>query len=493
MYRVLIIDDEKFIRKSIRNRMDWEAFGITEIAEAGNGEEALALMDSFQPQIVLVDIRMPKMDGLGFIKEAKKKHPAVDYVIMSAYSDFSYARTAISLGVEAYLLKPINKKELEELLQKLLHKIHEKELSSMNRSVKTDEVEQLGILKYDYVTALAFYSAQEDTGEKLAVILQDQIREYQDCCAYFLRNCSRSTCYVFLINAKEDSRKITGMCAEYILDAMGNLELKAAVSEAFIHGQFREAIAQSIAFLKRKMFSPERNLITYSLCESKEYMNQKNRIREELGQIYSQIRKEEFTLAKEALLDVINHLVQKTTQVALIEDGINEILVLLSHLPGNEGGNVDLDILFHDFKSRDYLLVYQTEEELKMSLKNLVHGLFEAVQKRDSADVTLRIKEYIEKNYGDPLNAAEIAGKYGLSVSYLSTFFKEKTGMNLTAYIEGVRMEKAKDLLKNREWTVTDVAIHTGYSNSNYFSKVFKKYVGVTPREFREIERRREI
>ena len=74
MYRVLIIDDEKFIRKSIRNRIDWEAFGIMEIEEAGNGEEALALMDSFRPQIVLVDIRMPRMDGLAFITEAKKKH-----------------------------------------------------------------------------------------------------------------------------------------------------------------------------------------------------------------------------------------------------------------------------------------------------------------------------------------------------------------------------------------------------------------------------------
>ena len=88
------------------------------------------------------------------------------------------------------------------------------------------------------------------------------------------------------------------------------------------------------------------------------------------------------------------------------------------------------------------------------------------------------------------MNATEIAQKYGLGVSYLSTLFKERTGINLTAYVEGVRMEKAKNLLKNKEWTVTDVAIHTGYSNSNYFSRVFKKYTGVTPREFRESEQK---
>ena len=77
MYKVMIVDDEKYIRKSIKNRIDWESFGITDIREAGNGEEALTLMDEFCPKIVLVDIRMPKMDGLAFIQEAKKKVPVV--------------------------------------------------------------------------------------------------------------------------------------------------------------------------------------------------------------------------------------------------------------------------------------------------------------------------------------------------------------------------------------------------------------------------------
>ena len=490
MYRVLIIDDEKFIRKSIRNRIDWEAFGIMEIEEAGNGEEAVALRDSFRPQIVLVDIRMPRMDGLAFITEAKKKHPGTDYVIMSAYSDFSYAKTAISLGVEAYLLKPVNKKELEELLRKILHRIHEKKLSGMNRSIRVDEADQNMIFQYPYVMAIGFYSAKEDVGEKIAVELQSSLLLHQNCCVYFLRNCSRSTCYVFLINAVEEDREIGRQCARVVLDTMEEPEMRAAVSEVFAYRRFQEAVAQSICFLKRKMFSQESRMITRSLCENKEYTERKNRIREELEQVYRQIRKEEFSLAKATILECIDLLIQETSPVALIEEEINEILVFLSHVPGNAGGDIDFNILFHDFKSRDYLLAYRTEEELKTSLKNLVYNLFEAVQKKDSADVITRIREYIEKNYGEPLNATEIAQKYGLGVSYLSTLFKERTGINLTAYVEGVRMEKAKNLLKNKEWTVTDVAIHTGYSNSNYFSRVFKKYTGVTPREFRESEQK---
>ena len=136
MYRVMIVDDERFIRRSIRNRINWEQFGITELEEAGNGMEALELLDTFCPEIVLVDIRMPKMDGLNFISEAKKKHPEIDYVIMSAYSDFTYARTAIDLGVEAYLLKPIQKEELEKQLGKLLHRKNEKSYSVCLRALK---------------------------------------------------------------------------------------------------------------------------------------------------------------------------------------------------------------------------------------------------------------------------------------------------------------------------------------------------------------------
>lgn len=116
MYRILVVDDEKFIRKSICNRMDWAAFGIEVAGEAANGREALEQIESLRPQIVLADIRMPVMDGIAFITEAKKRYPQVHYILMSAYSDFEYAKQAIRLGVEDYILKPVKIAELEEVL-----------------------------------------------------------------------------------------------------------------------------------------------------------------------------------------------------------------------------------------------------------------------------------------------------------------------------------------------------------------------------------------
>ena len=493
MYKVMIVDDEKFIRKSIRNRMDWKKFGITQIEEAGNGEEALLLLDTFCPQIVLVDIRMPKMDGLAFITEAKKSHPEINYIIMSAYSDFSYAKTAIVLGVEAYLLKPVNKDELEALLNKLLHRINEEKLNRMLRSVKVDELEQVGILQYRYCLVLSFYSLrEEEQGMRISAIVQNQMAQFENCFAYYLRDCSRSGCYVFLINMKEAGREAGRRCGEAVLEIMEEPLMRAAVSQVFEREACRKAVTQSLSFLKRKLFCPQKRMIANSPWENSDCTDKRRKMRDELEQVYDLIRKDRFDCVADELFGIIEWLILEINPITLIEEGIEEILVLLCHFPRSPGDDMDINILFHDFKSMDYLLLYETAEEVSERLKGLVRCQLAAVKNREGTDVIASIKEHIERNYGDALNVAELAKKYGLIVSYLSTLFKEKTGINLTAYIEGIRMEKAKRFLKEREWTVTEVALHTGYSNSNYFSRVFKKYTGVTPGEFRELERKKQ-
>ncbi len=184
-------------------------------------------------------------------------------------------------------------------------------------------------------------------------------------------------------------------------------------------------------------------------------------------------------------------LIQESNPVKVMEEGIDEIMVLLCHLPKEASNDMDFNILLHDFRSKDYLLVYHTAEDLKMNLRSLISRLLNIVQQKDSADAIVQIKEYIENNYGDSLNAAELAQRYGLSVSYLSTLFKERTGVNLTAYIEGIRMEKAKKSVEKQGVDGDGGGASYRLFQLNYFSKVFKKYTGITPREFRETERKK--
>ena len=143
-------------------------------------------------------------------------------------------------------------------------------------------------------------------------------------------------------------------------------------------------------------------------------------------------------------------------------------------------------LYFRHVREKDYLLRYRTEEELRASLKEMIRCVCEIRDKGERKELITDIKEYIRNNYSENLSAADISGVFFLNTSYLSTLFKEKTGMTMTTYIEAVRMEKAKQLLLNRELSITEVAAYTGYSDPNYFSKVFRKYTSMSPRRYRE-------
>ena len=121
MTKVLIVDDEKYVRMGIRSETDWALIGCEVVAEASNGQEALTMADEFHPDLVVSDIRMPKMDGIELAEKILEKYPATKVIFLTAYNEFEYARQAIRIGVSDYLLKPFQDGELEASIQRLLH------------------------------------------------------------------------------------------------------------------------------------------------------------------------------------------------------------------------------------------------------------------------------------------------------------------------------------------------------------------------------------
>lgn len=121
MISVMIVDDEKYVRMGIKSETDWALIGCEVVAEASNGEEALSLADQYRPDLVVSDIRMPRMDGIELAEKILEKYPATKVIFLTAYNEFEYARQAIRIGVSDYLLKPYQDGELEGSIQRLLH------------------------------------------------------------------------------------------------------------------------------------------------------------------------------------------------------------------------------------------------------------------------------------------------------------------------------------------------------------------------------------
>lgn len=490
MYKVLVVDDEKYIRKSIINRVNWEKLGVQVVGEAANGAEALEQLEELQPEIVLVDIRMPLMDGLSFIEEAKKKYPEIHYVITSAYNEFEYARQALRLGVEDYILKPVKVEEVEKLLKRFVHRMDE---GKMARYLKEGQSWDMGRFAGKKVAAAAFYMEESEGVEKIiGSCLKETLKQYAEMEIYELYGYSCGECHVFLISGSVLEKEWIQTAIEMVWNVLGDREGTASWSEIMDAGELAGAADSVVKILKRKLFYPEKKILTWRVLaartesEKRKVCDNQQKIREAMNYAHQyQIKQARELMAGELML-MPDLIVNRCNTVAVMEGAIAELLVLLRRVAGNDMDETEVKILFHRLREKDYLLRYRTETELKNRLREVTETVLNRLNRQKNTDVVDEIREYIRNNYAENLNATDIASRFFLNASYLSSMFKEKTGMNMSAYIEAVRMEKAKQLLCGSKLSVTEIAMRTGYAEPNYFSKVFRKYAGISPRQYRE-------
>lgn len=496
MYKVMIVDDEKYIRKSIRNRIDWESCGLVVTAEASNGEEALSRMEEETPDLVLTDVRMPVMDGLGLIEKAKKRFSSVSYVIMSAYSDFSYAKGAIQLGVEDYVLKPVEEEELAEILKKTVVKKTEER---MNRIIQEPEelLERPRLNLKRQIAGAAFYADEEEMEFRIGEALKEAVSQCSILADVYTLFDFAGSCAVFLLNGSclnPEFQTVT----ERIWDKVNVPENErwAAWSDIYEAGQMQTAAREAVDLLKNKLFYPGEERIFLGKASVKEeepegFVRLKGVVQSSLQKIWEHREKK----AQEEFLYFLDCYVNETSGVKLLEKMIEGLLLILSHMEkpktdarfkpdGISGGTMDAHIYLHTLRRKDCLLCYGSLRELKDECRSLLKRLFSEEAKEP--DLVVQIKEYIRNHYAEDMNVASLADRFYMNPNYLSNFFKEKTNLGLVGYIEAVRMERAKYYLKEGDYSVTDIASATGYADANYFSKVFKKYTGLTPRQYRK-------
>ena len=535
MFKVLIVDDEIYVVALIRKLIDWDKFDMKVEGTANDGITALNMVKEINPDLVIVDIRMPGYDGISFMDKVREFNTNVRFIVISGHKQFDYAKGAMRNNVEDYLLKPINKEELESVLgnvYKQLREIHEKEqqiqmmeteLDSSKQRIREALIDNLmagareelelsrqeinSKYKTDFregrVCILCLITdmpvaLQEGALDDLMLqeIRADLLKNLQDIC-YEVVEAVRDNRAIYLVNyKKEKGEEIRRLLNKRILiyseqiRKFDNLFIRICVGNPCESGEEVEKSVEAMwkCILARTAFPNSRLFFSGDIKES-----------DSLLQAIWEPEKEKFADALE-LLDVEVAILEIKKMYTRAFYGVEEDTLLYYKLYMKIVQEIhqyfnNIEICretweqYREKMKKHYILAPQSGDYSRIlgrEIENMTEQLNQLSDKEQSAPAIRIVKRYIRENYKDDISLSSAADKANISSVYLSRLFKKEEGINFLDYLNQCRIEEAKKLLKDVQYNILDVADETGFKNTRYFSKIFKKNVGITPSEYRK-------
>lgn len=485
-YKVLIVDDEKNIREGLKTLINWEQLGYKVIGEAKNGEEAFKLIDQLRPQLVIVDIKMPIMDGLTLIEKVTLRHINTRFIILSGLSEFKHAKKAMSLGVTQYVLKPIDAKVLEE---KLLE-----ESSNVEKQVQIRYARREKILK-DLVMQ------GQVTGEQWNDVYEEPMpwRQYQVLVAS-------------VISDDSDSDLVFDRLYHLLKpDAYGFMIANDMVFllKDKVYGQVTLHLDHMIEKIKADTGASIRMILGGKYPSSdlvhQSYLDviniQKNQFLYEDKAVLSTYQKKETVLVEDVhFKPFISKMVHAISFKEMSQ--LNDLME--SYLTQQENSGVGEEAIIANYMHLYVSILKELDRSDEMSYddfellvrqKNLqrLHGLvkLKVIELVDKEEVEAlknpveRIRWMIEREYNKELKLEDIAGELGYNSAYIGKQFKKVVGSTFNQYLDKVRLQKAKSMLKTSDYKIYEIADLVGYSSSDYFTLKFRKYEGMSPKEYR--------
>jgi len=515
MYKYIVVDDEVLIRRGMLKKIRAADFGdrLEFAGEANNGEDALALLESADPDIIITDMRMPEMDGKLLLQTLQTNYPSKKIIVVSGYSDYEYMKEAISAKVVGYLLKPFSRDEIRETLtkaidlldaersalQQLEHQENEKQEISYDADLQSLGHLIVGLHRKEKVPAFRSVRLQEAASAKRYVLLaaysSGELEPYEgEAGAPYLYvphvQQDHMAFYLFYASASESAAKdlaeaaaaMAGMIGE---QASGNPRFgisgeKSSLSELF------EAYEETVEALNGIRIGSTGAVVSVfrggagrpvSLTEPWERADEllffiesgnKAKTAEWIGKLFAH-----YSSVPELTLGEVK------SECRLLVQEVRDVLHRNFHIDGGHSPSSSFETALAGFFDadaiRDYLLNVLPSVADMMSGQNLY----------SSEQIVDNIKAYIHNNFNKVLTLDKISSLFFLNPSYCSFLFKEKTGINFIDYVNQVRIGKAKELLGSTDDKVYKIAKSLGYDNTKYFFRVFKKLTGLTPEEYR--------
>lgn len=504
MYRMLVVDDEKTERECVRFLIEQSGLPL-EVSEAGDGREALRrLKETDGADILFTDVQMPLMDGLELIREAEKLFPDMKILIFSSYADFEYARTALTLGVVNYILKPLIPEKLKKSLEGLIGQLDEEAASR-----KLKDRQQSFMLQY----ALQLSISGNFAGSRVEPAVLKQLEQFRcmvlvDFNGDFLENNS----FVFyeslrcamrldmeslnlspdqallLLRTPVENPKEWGMRLLSHIQETFQISCWLAISKP-LSGQasLKDACAAVEQQMERRFWEPQVHVFTgqdrEDAQDGAENGTDENR---QLQQIKRALGNRDGAALQEALDSLFAKYRSRQNQSQIYVKFIfsNLLTTLYPFLNEMDGEKKTLDAMISDlYLQPDISEIVRMVQELA---SRIIGGFSSGPSIRREI---LEVIDYIGANYGKELSVERLASIVFLTPDYLSRLFKKSMGKSISQYIRQFRMEKARELLTGTNRKVIDIGEAVGYPNYSYFCQSFREYFGTSPERYRQ-ERR---
>lgn len=495
MLKVLIIDDEPNVRKGLKILVPWKENDFEICGESGDPDEGLKMIISMKPDIVLIDIKMPGKLGLDIIKESREEGFNGKFIIVSGYSNFEYAKDAIKYGVKSYILKPVDEDELMEILIKLKDEIaQDKKLEKDMKIVEEDGIRNLlldgnkdlekKMHKYDsFQTAIIFdeYSKNNNKFVKqLEVTIKEKLNKYEDDV-----DVVRMNNYVALLFKDFRDSRVNRILVDLkirISSELGRNIFITLGSESNSPELISHSYKEAEKLLNYKFIYYEMEILCFNTIKEEESIINVEKIDPE--KLYSYIEVNDIESIKEYLIKIKNSIIKQKQ----LEDDIKIFAIkLFLGLVGKLSKDYDLK-MENFFDEENIVRDINNINSLKSLIKYLSNNFIEIstrIGEKSSYGIINKMVAYINKNYYRDLKLEGLAEIFNYNSAYLGKLFKNEVGENFNTYLDKVRIKEAKNLLLEEQLKVYEVSEKVGYKNIDYFHSKFKKYVGMSPMNYK--------
>jgi|GEM_PF-837765 len=533
MYKVLIVEDELPVRDTIISIIEWEKLGFQLMYAAEDGQDALNYLEDHEIDVIITDIYMPFIDGLELIRRVRLKDAFCKVIFLTGYNEFEYAKEAISLKADKYLLKPITKDELTQVLEEVANRIHQEinEKNNMNRlkieyEKRREYLQEkllydilLGFIPSDRVASACRELGFNPLGQAYVVgtlevinkkeisesmwssdysllhfalfnICKEVIADYPQ--HYLLMGDHGKIIVCFMFGEKEKA------CAKAykILDEMlisirhiYQMDVIAGMGECYQEiGHFHYSFQDALTALEYSVIEGANQIIVKSDVEKKSMKGyrQSNEFLEQVELALRVNNRENLHKYIRLYFDAL-----KFNKVDISElKSLILTLITRIHMTVNQLIVDKKEAILLDFSLIEKLMNMEELEGIQEGIIQKCDELMVVLERNredDKMALVTQALRYIEKNYDDScLDLGSISEKLHVSSSYFARIFKQHSYQTFLEYLTEFRMKKAKELLKNTTMKVFEISAEIGYDDPHYFSYNFRKNIGMTPSQYRK-------